>query len=206
MKIKINKATDHGAWYAKRIGQVLEVEHVEINRRPDQGIPEDVYWCRTGDEFNTLNYVRRSDATEILPRGVSIIPYRNGQFSISKRLSPSDKCAGLWQFPGGRIEDGEEPRSAARREFFEETGLDLPEDRFIFIAESAPLIGYKDERYIGYRFGIVLREDEHLSNPEPHKHTAWVWVAAEELRNYMMLFGIMPYAFDFQRLVVDGQS
>lgn len=65
MKIRINKTTDRGAWYAKRIGHVLTVEIAEINRRPDQGIPEDVYWCRTGDEFNTLNYVRKSDATEV---------------------------------------------------------------------------------------------------------------------------------------------
>lgn len=64
MKIRINKVTDSGAWYAKHVGNVLDVEFFEINRRPDQGIPEDVYWCREGGVYNPINYVRKSDATE----------------------------------------------------------------------------------------------------------------------------------------------
>jgi len=43
----------------------LPVEQVEIYRRPTQGIPEDVYWCREGGVFNPINYVRVSDATVI---------------------------------------------------------------------------------------------------------------------------------------------
>jgi hypothetical protein len=66
MNIRINKCTSPSAWYADRIGQTLNVERLEINRHPSQGIPEDVYWCRTGDTYNTLNYVRASDATVIL--------------------------------------------------------------------------------------------------------------------------------------------
>jgi hypothetical protein len=62
MKIKIDKSSCPSAWYAERIGQTLEVIHHEINRHPSQGIPEDVYWCRTGDAYNTLNYIRASDA------------------------------------------------------------------------------------------------------------------------------------------------
>ena len=65
MNIRINKCTDPSAWYADRVGQVLPVEHTEINRRPDQGIPEDVYWCREGGTFNAINYVRASDATAL---------------------------------------------------------------------------------------------------------------------------------------------
>jgi hypothetical protein len=65
LRIRINKATERGAWYARHIGQVLPVEIVEINRRPDQGIPEDVYWCREGGVYNPINYVRKSDATEV---------------------------------------------------------------------------------------------------------------------------------------------
>ncbi len=63
MLIQINKAADPLAWYAKRIGEVMQVEYIEINRRPDQGIPEDVYWCREGGTYNPINYVRQSDAT-----------------------------------------------------------------------------------------------------------------------------------------------
>ena len=64
MQIRINKASDPGAWYAQHVGKILPVERVEINRHPSQGIPEDVYWCREGGTYNPINYVRKSDATE----------------------------------------------------------------------------------------------------------------------------------------------
>jgi len=40
----------------------------------------------------------------------------------------NDPNAGLWEFPGGGLEDGEDPWVAAQREFAEETGMPLPED------------------------------------------------------------------------------
>lgn len=65
MRITILKSTDPLAWYAKHVGQTFPVSRFEPNCDPSQGIPEDVYWVRTGDTYNTLNYVRRSDATEV---------------------------------------------------------------------------------------------------------------------------------------------
>jgi hypothetical protein len=65
MNIRIDKCTDLGAWYADRVGQVLPVEQLEIKRHPDQGIPEDCYWCREGGTYNCINYVRASDATVV---------------------------------------------------------------------------------------------------------------------------------------------
>ena len=65
MKIRINQCSHVSAWYAGRIGSVIEVARFEVLRHPYQGIPEDVYWVRTGDAWNTLNYVLKSDATEV---------------------------------------------------------------------------------------------------------------------------------------------
>jgi len=65
MNIRIDKCSDSLYWYANRIGETFPVQRHEINRRPDQGIPGDVYWCRTGDTYNTLNYVLCSDATQV---------------------------------------------------------------------------------------------------------------------------------------------
>jgi hypothetical protein len=65
MKIRIDKCADPLAWYAKHVGEVLPVEWFEPYRDPSYGIPESVYWCREGGTYNPINYVRKSDATEV---------------------------------------------------------------------------------------------------------------------------------------------
>ena len=64
-KIRIERCRHAGRWYAARVGTVIEVEKTEVLRHPYHGIPEDVYWVRTGDAWNTINYVLKSDATEV---------------------------------------------------------------------------------------------------------------------------------------------
>jgi mutator protein MutT len=49
---------------------------------------------------------------------------REGQWLVSRR-APGRVYAGLWEFPGGKIEPGETPEQAARREALEETGVDV---------------------------------------------------------------------------------
>ena len=50
------------------------------------------------------------------------IPVREGRALVRRRPAGSH-LAGCWEFPGGRVEPGEEPLAAARRELAEETGL-----------------------------------------------------------------------------------
>ena len=53
-------------------------------------------------------------------------------FSQDGFLMVHNTVRGGWEFPGGRIEPGEDPRTAALREFREETGRELD------IVESVP--------------------------------------------------------------------
>lgn len=46
---------------------------------------------------------------------------------IQRALDDDDPAAGTWEFPGGSIEDGEDPQTAAFREFAEETGITPPD-------------------------------------------------------------------------------
>jgi len=48
---------------------------------------------------------------------------REGRFLITQRM-PDDTLGGYWEFPGGKVEPGEELRSALRRELAEELGID----------------------------------------------------------------------------------
>ena len=50
------------------------------------------------------------------------IPLRDGKLFVARRAE-SAHLGRFWEFPGGKIEAGEEPAETARRELLEETGL-----------------------------------------------------------------------------------
>lgn len=49
---------------------------------------------------------------------------QNGKILITQRL-PDKPLAGLWEFPGGKVEDGEVPEECLLREIQEEIGVDI---------------------------------------------------------------------------------
>jgi 8-oxo-dGTP diphosphatase len=51
--------------------------------------------------------------------------WREGEVLLSKRLSSADHLPDVWEFPGGKVEEGESPALAAVREAREEVGLDV---------------------------------------------------------------------------------
>jgi A/G-specific adenine glycosylase len=53
-----------------------------------------------------------------------------GQLYIQQRLA-DDVWGSLWEFPGGRLKEGEEPEQAVIREFYEETGFIVRVDKKI---------------------------------------------------------------------------
>jgi 8-oxo-dGTP diphosphatase len=57
--------------------------------------------------------------THIVAAGILI---ENGKVLLSRRKEGSH-LAGMWEFPGGKAEPGEDPRAALRRELEEELGI-----------------------------------------------------------------------------------
>jgi 8-oxo-dGTP pyrophosphatase MutT (NUDIX family) len=58
------------------------------------------------------------------------------------RYGPGQPSAGNWWLPGGMLDHGEDPRTAVRREMWEETGLELaPTPRLIGIDHRADVLG-----------------------------------------------------------------
>ena len=57
-----------------------------------------------------------------MSRSIACIDYRNGKIFIAKRQMTGD-MGGRWEFPGGKIEDGEDLQTAVVREMQEEFGV-----------------------------------------------------------------------------------
>lgn len=53
---------------------------------------------------------------------IACIDYRNGKVFIAKRQNKGD-MGGRWEFPGGKIDEGEGYTAAIKREMFEEFGV-----------------------------------------------------------------------------------
>lgn len=59
--------------------------------------------------------------TVLVAAGVTI----EGRKVLLSRRKQGTHLSGLWEFPGGKVEAGEDPREALRRELAEELGIDV---------------------------------------------------------------------------------
>ncbi|MDZ7710069.1 MAG: (deoxy)nucleoside triphosphate pyrophosphohydrolase [Roseovarius sp.] len=114
----------------------------------------------------------------VLVSAVALIDV-DGRILLAQR--PEGKAmAGLWEFPGGKVEEGETPEAALIRELHEELGIDTWESCL------APLT-----------FASHTYEDFHLLMPlfacrkwqgivQGREGQALKWVRAGDLRSYPM--------------------
>ncbi|MDB4285640.1 (deoxy)nucleoside triphosphate pyrophosphohydrolase [bacterium] len=67
--------------------------------------------------------IRRFQYTDAMIIVTAAVIEKDGKMLIARR-KPGSSLAGLWEFPGGKLEEGEEPRDCLRRELHEEFGID----------------------------------------------------------------------------------
>jgi 8-oxo-dGTP diphosphatase len=64
---------------------------------------------------------------------VAAVVRRNGQLLLTRRMQGAH-LAGYWEFPGGKVEDGEAPEQALVRECREECGIEVAVDDIVDVA------------------------------------------------------------------------
>lgn len=109
----------------------------------------------------------------------AVLVDNNQHVLIAKR--PENKpMAGLWEFPGGKVESHESPEAALCRELKEELGITCNQ------AALEPLT-FCSHRYDDFHLLMPMYKiqtwDGEVQNLE---HAAIAWVKADELSNYSM--------------------
>ncbi len=103
----------------------------------------------------------------------------DGRILLAQR--PEGKSlAGLWEFPGGKVEAGETPEAALIRELREELGIDTKESCL------APLT-FASHSYDDFHLLMPLFACRRWQGiPTPREGQTLAWVRAADLRNYPM--------------------
>ena len=120
----------------------------------------------------------------ILVSAVALID-RDGRVLLAQR--PEGKSmAGLWEFPGGKVEKGETPEDALVRELHEELGIETWDSCL------APLT-FASHKYEDFHLLMPLYACRKWSGiVQPKEGQTLKWVAARDLSKYPMPAADLP--------------
>lgn len=105
-----------------------------------------------------LEAANKGKAKEVHAAGIAVLAKDSGRVLMLQRDidDPSKASSGKWEWPGGRLDDGEQPWDAALREWQEETGLKLPAGKRVN--------QWTQDEYVGFIY-VIPKEAELEINP-----------------------------------------
>ena len=116
---------------------------------------------------------------------VAAVIVRDGRVLIARR-GRSSGMSGQWEFPGGKVEPGESPAAALRRELQEELGIE---------AEVGALLAVNEHAYDwGRGRFLFLRVDAFGGDVALHEHDRAEWVEPANLSAYDFVPADVPVA------------
>jgi 8-oxo-dGTP diphosphatase len=124
-----------------------------------------------------LNMTKPSGARPLVIVAAAALVRSDGRLLLAQR--PVGKpMAGLWEFPGGKVEAGESPQGALVRELREELGLRVAErdlETFAFASHAYETFHLLMPVFMARRWEGEL---------EPREGQQLAWVSADEIARY----------------------
>jgi 8-oxo-dGTP diphosphatase len=119
----------------------------------------------------------KSVTAAIIIKGDSILITRRG---------PGEKLSGYWEFPGGKIEEGESPQECLERELYEELGVTSKAGKIV--AESSYIYEHGAFRIIAI-LSTIKKDNFTLKS-----HDKAEWISIDSLLNYKLAPADIPIA------------
>ncbi len=105
-------------------------------------------------------------------------PFAAGSKHLIARRNDDDMLGGLWEFPGGRVEEGETHEEALVRELQEELAIDVEVIDFFMKVRHA---------YTHFRMTLHIYNCQHIGGePQAVDCADWAWVQSSELHTYAL--------------------
>jgi 8-oxo-dGTP diphosphatase len=134
--------------------------------------------ARDVEAIESVFFERLAPRQPLLVAAVALVD-RDGRVLIAQR-PPGKSMAGLWEFPGGKVDPGETPEAALIRELKEELDVDTAESclaPFTFASHT-----YEDFHLLMPLYVCRVWE----GNPRPMEGQTLAWARPNEIKNYPM--------------------
>lgn len=113
-----------------------------------------------------------------------VLLFRGGKLLILQRAGEHMNYTPDWCIPGGHVDEGEDFRTAAQRELFEETGIDVPEDTLMEVG-----VAKTKNAEIHYFMGHVDDESPAFVVVDGEEEIGSMWIDPDtELEDYDFIF------------------
>lgn len=111
---------------------------------------------------------------------------RQGETVLLTRRKPDQKQGGYWEFPGGKVEEGETLQACLEREIFEELGVRI---------QAGAVLAVTVHRYEHGTIRLVALSAVIVSGSlHPTVHDQLEWVAVDRLLSYRLAPADIPIA------------
>lgn len=123
------------------------------------------------------------------------IIWKGEKFLITKRFKDDPTLPGLWEFPGGKLEEGETLEECLERELKEELEIEV-------IVEEQILVN--EHEYPNKNIRLHFYDVEYESGDiKLNAHSDYKWITPEEIDNYEFPPADIPVLEEIKKSVVN---